>query len=307
VLYTAVKWLLFATVVILVGRVLLTQIRTIAWDQVQVAVPFAVLAGLGTVASKAVAFMPYGWLMSRFCSRPRWPGVIASVWTAQLGRYVPGKIGTVAGIVLLFRRHNVPGQAAIGAVFVADGLAAILGAIIAVPLVLWEPVRRHVPYAWLWCLVLTTVGVTCLHPRVFKAVANAVLRRLGRQEIQALPRIRDYALPALALAAQYVLYGVAYWCMARALAGVPTSAIPVFIAIATTGVLAGLIAFFAPAGLGVQEGTFLLTLTQVMPKPEAALLIVVMRLVLTLAEVTLAGVGLLVLRHTAVRPNRTES
>ncbi len=298
ILYKMVTWGAFVLVVLFVGRALASQLRLLEWDKVQVNAPFAALAVLGTVVSKTVAFLPYGWLLGRFGGRPPWVRTMALIWTAQLGRYLPGKVGTMVGVVLLLRREGVAGQVAASTVLVTNGLAVILGAIIAVPLVLWEPIRSRVPAAWLVCVVATSVGLTCLHPRVFGPVANWVLRRLGRQPLSLLPCPRDYGLPALALAAQYALYGTAYWSMAHALAGVSASSIPVFIAIATMGVVAGLVAFFAPAGLGVQEGVFLLGLSQVMPKSEATLLIVVMRLMLTLVEVALAGVGLLTLRRT---------
>jgi len=290
---TAVKWGLFAVVVFFVGRALVEQIGAVDWDEVSVNVPLAVLAMAGAGAAKGIAFVPYGWLLSRLGKRPAWPAMMASVWTARAGRYVPGKIGAVVGVVWLLRRHGVPVKSAVSAVLLGDGLTVIVGALIAVPVVLWEPIRTQVPLAWLVCMALMAVGLTCLHPRVFGATANWMLRRLGREPLAAVPRVRDYALPALALAGQYVLFGSAFWLMARSLVPVDASALPAFVSAATAVALGGFLAFFAPAGLGVQEGLLLVLFGPVIGGGVAAVLAVIMRLAQTLAELGLALVGYL--------------
>jgi uncharacterized membrane protein YbhN (UPF0104 family) len=53
----------------------------------------------------------------------------------------------------------------------------------------------------------------------------------------------------------------------------------------------GLIAVFAPAGLGVREGTLVYLLTYIVPAPIAVILSVATRLWMTLVETGLIGVA----------------
>ena len=55
---------------------------------------------------------------------------------------------------------------------------------------------------------------------------------------------------------------------------------------------------FTPGGLGIREGLYLLTLGPTVG-PAAAIVVVAMRVVQTLIEVLLAGVGAMLLRRDA--------
>jgi len=141
-------------------------------------------------------------------------------------------------------------------------------------------------------------ALVCLHPRVFGAVGNFLLVRIGYQPFASLPRLRDYVRPALALALTYVLFGVGYWLMARSLGAEAAPAdLPLFICAVTVVLIGGFLAFFAPAGLGVQEGLLLLVLGPMIGAGPAAIIAVLMRLLQTVTEAGLGAVGLALLRQ----------
>jgi hypothetical protein len=138
---------------------------------------------------------------------------------------------------------------------------------------------------------------------VFAAVGNFGLRKLGYAPFAALPKFRDYVGPGVALVVSFFLVGLGYWLMARSMApeDAPLAALPIFVCAVVVVVIGGFLAFFAPAGLGVQEGLLLLLLTPMMA-PEhkwvVAVIAVLMRLVQTLSEVLMALMGLAIVRLT---------
>ena len=295
-LATTAKWLVFLAVLFFVARALARQFADVSWGELRVDVPTLALAAAAVLAAKAMAFVYYGLLLGRFCPFPGWVPMMTSVWVAQVAKYLPGKVGNVIGMVVLLRRYRVAGQAAVSTVFIIDGLSVILGIMVAIPLTLWEPVARVLPMAWLWCLLLLAAGAVCLHPQVFAAVGNRLLRALRYQPLASLPKARDYLPPVAVMLGQFLVLGVGYWLMGRSIAAAPVWSLPIFTCAIVIASIAGFVAFFAPAGLGVQEGLLMLILAPVIGPAGAALAAVLMRLVQTLADVILALAGYVIWR-----------
>jgi len=294
----AVKWGLLAAVLVFVGRALYYDFREVKWSEIRFDAALMALAVASVAAARAIVFLPYALLVGRFGHRPPWSGMIGAVWVSQVARYVPGKVSSVVSMALALRRYDVPAQVAVGTLVIVDGLSVDIGMLVAIPITLWEPVRQFLPMAWLWCAVGMAAALVCLHPRVFGTVGNFLLRRLRYEPLSRLPRMRDYLPPALALALTYVLFGVGYWLMARSLGAEAAPAdLPIFICAVTVVLIGGFLAFFAPAGLGVQEGLLLLVLGPMIGAGPAAIIAVLMRLLQTVTEAGLGAVGLALLRR----------
>ena len=294
-----VKWCLLAAVLVFVGRALWNDFSEVRWSEIRFDAALMALAVASVAAARAIVFLPYALLVGRFGHRPPWPGMIGAVWVSQVARYVPGKVSSVVSMALALRRYGVPAQVAVGTLVIVDGLSVVIGMLVAIPITLWEPVRQFLPMAWLWCAVGMAAALVCLHPRVFGAVGNFLLRRLRYEPLSRLPQMRDYVRPVLALAVTYVLFGVGYWLMARSLgADVTPADLGIFTCAVTVVLVGGFLAFFAPAGLGVQEGLLLLVLGPMIGGGPAAIIAVLMRLLQTVTETGLGAIGLALLRQS---------
>jgi hypothetical protein len=152
--------------------------------------------------------------------------------------------------------------------------------------------------AWLLCLLLILAGAIILHPRVLRWAGNFLLRKLRRPPLEKLPRKRDYLWPLAASLGQVAFFGLGLFCIVKAIAAQAVACNQVFICISASALASvmGFVAVFAPAGLGVQEGILLLTLSPVTGGPLAAVVVVLFRLVQTLTDVGMALAGMLLLR-----------
>jgi len=297
VLGTVLKWSLFVVVLVVVGRVLVERFGEVAWSQIAFHPLWLAGALVATLLALGAGFVPYSLAVGHFGYRPPLLAVMASLWVAQVGKYLPGKVGSVVGMVWLLRRHRVPMGVSAGAVVMIDGLSVILGMLMAVPLTLSEPVRARFPMAWLWCLLVVAAGMVCLHPRVFGWLCNVVLRRLRQEPLQRLPRLRDLGWPMLALFGQYCLAGCRLWMLARSFTDdVGANILPLLISGATLAATVSFLSFFAPGGLGVQEGVLIILLDPFIGSSNAAILAVANRFLKTAGEALLAGAGLGLLR-----------
>ena len=214
---------------------------------------------------------------------------------SNLARYLPGKVWSVAGLVVLVQRAGVEPWAATASAVVAQALALATG-IVAVA---WA-----VPGIGHGLMLGIALGVATL---VLLAMGSAKLMRVAARigpgaELRPLPMSAVFGAGLLMLAA-WAGYGAAFWALARGI-GVTGLDLPDAVGLFTAGYIVGWLVLFAPAGVGARELTLLNLLTPVVGAGGALTLIVASRLALTITEVGAAGLAVLIARQPAGPPER---
>lgn len=277
----------------LVGQFRKIDFSTIDFALVPVLISSAFLVGVCTVQ-----MISYRSLLAAYAHAPPWRAMAAVAWIPPLGKYVPGKVGALLGAMYMLRRFAVPGGVAVSVVLVLDGLAVIAGLICGSPLLLSPAVQKVLPGAWIYCAIVVIGGIVCLHPAVFGRLVNFALTKMKRPPLPKMPDLAHYIVPVLCAFAQWVLAGFALWWMTRSVAEVEPKQILLFISIAALAMTISYLALFAPGGIGVREAIYLGTLTAIPGiGPKAAIIVAMMRLMQTLIELALAGIGMLMLRQ----------
>jgi uncharacterized membrane protein YbhN (UPF0104 family) len=298
---TLVKWACFLAVLGWVGQAFVRQFMAVDWSRMRFSAAYAAAAmGLYLLAKVGGLVVQRSVLWS-LGSKLGWQKQAASAWVPQLGKYVPGKVAGVMGMVYMLSRWGVRASAAASMVVITVGLFVVTGLLVSVPLTLWQPVRGYLPLAWLWCMLLSAVGLVCLHPRVFAFVANFFLRKLKRPVIT-MPPLRKYWEPLFLSFLQWIILGLALWMVVRSLGEIAPAAMVFLIAATALSQSVGLLAVFAPAGMGVREGMLLVILGPVLGADTAAVAIVLSRLGQILADVLAAGVGIVLWRRCDIAP-----
>jgi hypothetical protein len=209
----------------------------------------------------------------------------AHIWTvSSLGKYLPGKVWAVAGMALLARRAGVAAWAATASAVVMQVLAIGTGAVVASLTGARALETAHEGAGLvLWLLVAgAVVGVALL---LWPPILGQVLRRVAPgAPVAGELTFRGIIIGVAANTAAWVGYGLAFCLLARGLlpetALTPRMAIAVF----TASYLAGFLALFAPGGIGVREGLFILMLQGPLGISAATALAVASRVWLTIAE-----------------------
>ncbi len=287
---------LLATTLFFVGRALINRMAEMRWEQIDVDFYLVAVAFLFLAGTRFTRIFLYRSMLRSFCPVPNWRALLTIAWIPPLGTYLPGKVASVVGGIWLLRRHGVPETVAFSVVFIIQGLLIVLGLTVAVPLTLWQPVYQRLPMAWLWCSLLVVAGVVCLHPQVFGAIANLFLRRFRRQSLQTLHSVRNYVLPVVIMLTNRILVGTALWFLARSVTYISAEWILFFVSASALAETTGFLAIFAPAGVGVREGILLIVLSPVIGAGPTAIIAIVWRLLQTIVDVALAGIGLIILR-----------
>jgi hypothetical protein len=228
------------------------------------------------------------------------------IWfLASLGKYVPGKVWSVAGAAVLAQRAGVDPSSAVAGALVLQGLALGSGAVV-VALTARDAFRAVgtglLPIA-IAVAVASIAGIAAL-------ASQRLLDRISRLLPKSLPPLRAVPLDMLTLAFAANLlawtgYGVALVFLTRGLLPDVNLGVAQAVGVFTCSYLAGFIALFAPGGLGPRESVFLLLLAGDIGLKPAAGLALASRLLLTGTEV-LPAVPLLLRRRTTSSPSARE-
>lgn len=225
------------------------------------------------------------------------PARALRIWAlSNLGRYLPGKIWSVAGLVVLAQRAGVAAWAAVGSAVVLQAVSVGTGVAIAV---------ATLPHG---DSTLAMVIAACVATATIAAFATPPLVRLLNRMLPRGIELRPLALGAVAVSAlltatSWLGYALAFSCLSRGLVG---TSIPLGTAagVFAAGYIIGLIAVFAPGGILVREGMFAALLTPVLGPGPALAVSVGSRILLTLTELGAAVVAFFVRAPDA--PNRSE-
>lgn len=236
-----------------------------------------------------------------------WLPVQALAWG---GRYLPGKLGLFAGKLALVDRPGLGGRRLAYSVF-WEQLAFVLSALVAAALFLAGPVAgsHEVLVAhWDWLrFVAGMAGVAAF------LSMDAVFKRFFPEPLepaQGLGLGKRFGLLLIYLL-PHLLVGMAAYPLLCAL--IPEAAplgIPGTIGLLALANLAGILAVFAPAGMGVREAVLGFGLLAFAPLPVALAFSAVLRLLTLLADVAfflLAGGGSLLYQRRSLRTGRDVS
>lgn len=199
---------------------------------------------------------------------------------SNLGKYVPGKVWTIMGMIYLLQQEGLAASTALASTILHQAFTVIAGAVFVV-IVLGTKIWGDLPAASV--VIGLGLSVVVLYPSVFTRLLNFGLKLARREPVQ----IRLSFPLALGLFVGYVLawviYGISFWCMMR---GLQFGGSPFWEIVAAFGAayLIGFLALFAPGGLGVREGILTLLLAPYLPTGMAAPVALVSRLWMTLVE-----------------------
>ena len=200
--------------------------------------------------------------------------IIYSPWGKQSGAHINPSV-----TFTFFRLGKIKSQDAIfyiGAQFVGSSLVAALFSILILG----------------WWGTLAVSGALTAGQLAFRSRSISGRLRTGQPARAALRSLPLYV-------AGWTLTGTSFWLTARALVAAPVSDIPVYVGAFAAAWLVGVLAIFAPGGLGVREALLVALLRGRLGTADALVLATASRAVLTFVDAGMAGLGFLVLRRSA--------
>ncbi len=209
----------------------------------------------------------------------------ARIWTvSSLGKYLPGKVWAIAGMALMAQQAGVAAWAATGSAVILQVLAIGTGAAVAglTGVGALESAHPGTRAALVSLIAASVAGIALL---LWPPMLGRMLRLAAPgSESRPAPAAGAIILGIVANSVAWVGYGAALWLLARGVLPEAPLDLSRAIAVFTASYLAGFLALFAPGGLGVREGVFILMLQGPLGIGAATGLAVASRLLLTVTE-----------------------
>ena len=211
---------------------------------------------------------------------------------SQLGKYVPGKVWL---FLARFHFYESRGKSkkgiSVALYFETVTMVAAGGLIFWVSLLFFgdrNPYGLGEQARWLSLLIIP--AFIFLHPRVLQTLLNWMLRRLGRDPIVLSFSYVDILWILLICLLCWVVGGIGFTLFINSIFSIAAGNMLFLMGALACSTLLGLIALFAPSGLGVREGVLVYLLSFVVPGSIAVVLSLLSRLWMTLIEIGLIGV-----------------
>ncbi len=301
--WLAAQVLLAALVLFFVGRSMAGNWAEIRGSARLIAVdPAGLLAATGIIlATYALLISAWRAVLLGWGEHLAYPSA-ARIWClSNLARYVPGRIWQIAGMAAMAQRAGVSPWAAAGSAVIVQLLAIVTGALVTGLLVVesGHPVllAAGATVAALGVGVLATAPATAL-------VTRLIARATGRDVTLKPVAVGPLALSAAVTTLAWLAYGVALYFLVQGLLGTPRLPVGTAIGAFTASYLVGLLAAFAPGGLGPREGTIYFLLQGPLGPGAATVVTIGSRLLMTATELL---AGLLTLPLTARTNGRTHA
>lgn len=233
-------------------------IKNYGWD-------FAPLRVIASLIVALIALLVFAWqwkiMIGAFGHRLSIGQAYRVMYLSNLGRYIPGKVAQLFGILYFAKEAGVPPERA-GASFVLVQLFAIpaslliyfIAAIFA-PDLLDERFAMLSTNATMILLAIFIViaAVLIIRPQIFFGLANKVLRKFNRPTLELQLDKKVASQLFLGYSFGWICYGLAFWLFLTGIVDTAEVGIIAAVGLYNAAYQIGYLALFAPGGLGPRE------------------------------------------------------
>ena len=302
-LFAAAQWILAAAIIVFALRALGGQWAAVSGRMSRLDLLWGPIA-----MATALVFAAYALLIQVWRRMVGSSGVLipflpaARIWfVSNLGKYVPGKIWSIASMALLAREQGVAASSATASAVLVQ--LASLASGVAVIMIM----SSRVLDSPLLALVITVAALLALASSPWTIPYGArLVRRVSGREI-AVPAISTSSLwlAVAGSAIAWLIYGIAFRMFSFGVTGRSAGGLAPYIAVYAASYIAGFLAFFAPGGAVVREGALIAGMTRLglATAPEAVIIALASRVWLTATELVPGFIALAVSRRSGTTPS----
>jgi len=220
------------------------------------------------------------------------------VYLAQLGRYIPGKIWQVIGMVGLAKEVGIPSAVSLASfvlvqayalpaafllIFVMIGSSQLLSSLI---------LYRDIFYVFM-AVVLLLFLILFFKPNGLSWALNRLLRLLKKEPVDYRPSFSNRIMIFIIYLGTWIMFGISFHYFLAALVADVRQTVWYSAGSYIAAYNIGYIAFFSPGGLGFREGVMTMLLAPTLTQPVAASLALINRVWITIAEAIVSLLALL--------------
>ncbi len=211
---------------------------------------------------------------------------VTSYLYSILGKYIPGKVFMLAARLTYYKEEEAP-LSKVTVCFFIENVCTLLGAaMLFIVSLFFFPNELLENYKWLTLLLIAAFFV-CIHPKII----NFVLRLIGKifkKNLEIPMKYSQMLKVVLLFIGNWLIVGFGFFILTKSIYPAAEWSQMLYCAgIWGVSAIMGILAIFAPSGLGVREGIIVAGLMLIMPQSDAMVISVVSRLWQTIPELLL--------------------
>ena len=220
----------------------------------------------------------------------RYEKAVTSYLYSILGKYIPGKVFMLAATLTYYKEEEAQ-LSKVTVCFFIENVCTLLGAaMLFIVSLFFFPNELLENYKWLTLLLIAAFFV-CIHPKII----NFVLRLIGKifkKNLEIPMKYSQMLKVVLLFIGNWLIVGFGFFILTKSIYPAAEWSQMLYCAgIWGVSAIMGILAIFAPSGLGVREGIIVAGLMLIMPQSDAMVISVVSRLWQTIPELLLVAMA----------------
>jgi len=286
-----IKWGIIVAIFLFLGKMVWEN-----WNQVREASftfkPFSlILSTLIFAFSYFIQIWAWYLITLRLGIAISWGETLEGWFTSQLGKYLPGKIWLLLGRFTYYESRGKSKKIISVALYFETVTLLVAAGLIF--LGTFSFFREMGPFysgkqSW-WLILLCLFAFIFLHPWVLQKILNWFLLKFKRDPISLSISYPNILWILIVCIFVWVVEGFGFYLFIDSITPVSEKYILFLTGALAISTTLGLIAIFAPSGLGVREGALVYLLSLMMATPVAVVISILTRLWMTLIEIGLIG------------------
>lgn len=208
---------------------------------------------------------------------------------SDFGKYIPGKVFTYGILLYGYGQKNIS-KKKIAVCSFLELILSILSAIIISLISISSTDLKELNNYKFVLLILVFFCIIIIHPKVLQNIANFFLKKLHKEPIENTSTYRNSITILIFYIINWLVFGLALYFFINSFYDFPFKFFLYSTGAFTMAGIIGLLAVFAPAGLGVREGIIIIVLSYIIPAPIASIISLSSRIWLTFCELFLLAI-----------------
>ena len=240
---------------------------------------------LVTVVSLFIPVFAWKYLLGTLGSDLKISKAMRIWFISNLGRYIPGKVWQISGLIVLSNKEGISKKVSSVSVIYSQIVANLIG--LSLGVFLFFRYEKHTDYFFILITVLLTLAILPFMINKLAILALSILKKPKETFEVSYGKFIIYVFMQLV---NWIVMGAAFVLFINIFTELSISQHPVALFILPISWTLGLLAIFAPGGIGVREGIMTVYLSMFISPGLAAVIPWIYRIWLTIFELLLAGI-----------------
>jgi len=212
------------------------------------------------------------------------------IFYSELGKYLPGKIWTFTGRMYFCQKVGIPNSKTFVSMVLELALTVLSGILIFLISLLFSS-RFKMDINPFLLVIVAVLILMMIHPKILVRIINFFLRLLKKEPIEIGLNFSQIFIMTAYYCIIWFCFGIAFYFLINSVTFIIPSKIPILTGSFAISSTIGVVALFAPAGLGVREAILAVLLNNFFPISLAILLSLLSRIWVSIGELVMVGVS----------------